>query len=125
MKTANLISISLVFLMLIVMYLISNEILSSCCCCWDFPTGGKQSQVKIKNQWPTDMLTGIKIFLRSHSQYGEPIYVQDIPDWASGRRQRVQFSNGRNLLFYLEEGDVTAIYENNPIRMKIWGNYGT
>lgn len=117
MKTANLISGSLVFLILIVMYLISGEILSSCCCCCDFPTGEKQT----KSQWPIGMLTGIKVFLRSHPQYGKPIYVQDIPDWHKGRRQRVQFSNGRNLLFYLKEGTVITIWEDNPTRTKIWG----
>lgn len=71
-----------------------------------------------------EMLPGIKIFLESHSEFGRPIETQTIPDWAQGKRQRVQFSNGRNLLFYLKDGKVTTIWEDIPEegRKKIWGS---
>lgn len=50
------------------------------------------------------LLPGVRDFLERHSEFGKPIRTQSIPDWAQGKRQRVQFSNGRNLLFYLKEG---------------------
>lgn len=71
------------------------------------------------------MLPGVRNFLESHSEFGEPIGTQAITDWAQGKRQRVQFSSGRNLLFYLNDGVVTTVWEDSTEkgRTKIWGTY--
>lgn len=73
------------------------------------------------------LLPGVRDFLERHSEFGKPIATQSIPDWAQGKRQRVQFSNGRNLLFYLKEGVVITVFEDSTEkgRTKIWGTYAS
>ena len=56
------------------------------------------------------MLPEIKTFLRAHPEFGEPISRTDVPDWANGKRQRVQFVGGRDLLFYTENGQVRSVH---------------
>lgn len=96
-------------LKLTVIALIFSLALSSC-----------DSQTSAAKPLP-QMLPGIRNFLDRHSEFGEPIGTQAIPDWAQGKRQRVQFSSGRNLLFYLNDGVVTTVFENSST--KIWGAY--
>ena len=53
---------------------------------------------------------------------GKPLKAQEMPDWREGKRQRVDLDSGRNLLFYLKDGAVSAVYEDLPDsgRTKIW-----
>ena len=48
-------------------------------------------------------------------------------NWEQGQRQRVQFTSGRNLLFYLKSGEVVTVYEDTRTegRKKIWGSYSS
>jgi hypothetical protein len=70
------------------------------------------------------MLTGIPAFLAGHSEFGTPIEIQGIPNWVKGRRQRVTFDTGRNLLFYTQDGTVVTVYEDTSEgRKKVWGEY--
>jgi len=71
------------------------------------------------------LLAEISKFLRDHEEFGKPRATQSIPNWESGKRQRVTFNTGRNLLFYTKSGQVTAIFEDDPIegRKKVWGEY--
>ena len=65
------------------------------------------------------LMPGVATFLASHSEWGTPKSVQDTPDWAEGKRQRVDFSSGRSLLFYLKDGRVVTVLDEQ--RQKIWG----
>lgn len=71
----------------------------------------------------TSLLPEIQAFLGQHSEYGKRTTLQEVPDWAKGKRQRVNFDSGRRLLFYTKGEDVIAIYEDQPGigRVKIWG----
>jgi hypothetical protein len=66
----------------------------------------------------------IKTFLSSHSEFGKATGVEDMPDWFKGPRQRVQFDSGRNLLFYMKDGQVVTVWEDTPSsgRQVVWGN---
>ena len=87
-------------------------------------SASSNSSPEAPNQGPDtpDLLPEIRAFLRSHSEFGSPIATQPIPDWAHGKRQRVQFTTGRNLLFYLQDGRVLTVYEDFPGdgRVAIW-----
>ena len=74
---------------------------------------------------PSDVLPGIRFFLNEHKKFGSPIETQSLPDWAEGKRQRVQFTNGRNLLFYLKDSNVVTVYEDTETegRKKIWSSH--
>lgn len=71
----------------------------------------------------TSLLPEIKSFLSQHTEYGSATIIEDMPNWANGKRQRVKFDNGRTLLFYTKDGNVVTIYEDQPGsgRVKIWG----
>ena len=71
------------------------------------------------------LLAEISKFLRDHEEFGKPRATQSIPNWESGKRQRVTFNTGRNLLFYTKSDQVTTIYEDDSIegRKKVWGKY--
>jgi len=79
----------------------------------------------IARQIKPDVLSGIQAFLTKHKEYGSPTGTQSVPDWAKGKRQRVQFTTGRNLLFYLKDGVVVTVYEDDSRgdRKKIWNSY--
>jgi len=79
----------------------------------------------IARQIKPDILSGIQAFLTKHKEYGSPTGTQSVPDWAKGKRQRVQFTTGRNLLFYLKDGVVVTVYEDDSRgdRKKIWNSY--
>lgn len=72
---------------------------------------------------PSDLLPGIRAFLNGHKEFGKPTGTTTIPDWAQGKRQRVQFDTGRDLLFYLKSGQVSTVWEDHPElgRRKVWG----
>jgi len=74
---------------------------------------------------PSRLLPGIQSFLKTHSEFGTPTTTQDIPNWTEGKRQRIQFTSGRNLLFYLKDGVVVTVFEDNSEgdRKKIWTSY--
>jgi hypothetical protein len=71
------------------------------------------------------LLPEISSFLFEHKEFGEAIQTQPIPDWAKGKRQRVEFDFGgtrRNLLFYTKDNKVVTIYEDTSDgRKKVWG----
>ena len=72
----------------------------------------------------SDILPCIKDFLVEHKKFGDPSSVQSVPDWARGQRQRIKFTTGRDLLFYIENGSVVTVYEEKAgERKKIWGNW--
>jgi hypothetical protein len=74
-------------------------------------------------QHESSLLPEIQTFLNQHSEYGNTTTIQEVPDWAKGKRQRVNFDNGRSLLFYTKGEAVMTIYEDQPGigRVKIWG----
>lgn len=78
-------------------------------------------------QTKSDVLPGIQEFLAKHKEFGSPIRTQSVPDWAKGKRQRIQFTSGRNLLFYLQNGQVVTVYEDTRTdgRKKIWDSYSS
>jgi hypothetical protein len=71
------------------------------------------------------LLPEVAAFLASHPEYGKPTGVQAVPNWAKGKRQRVRFDSGRDLLFYEKGGAVATVYEDDSSegRRKIWGEY--
>ena len=75
----------------------------------------------------SNVLSGIQTFLADHQEFGSPRSTQSVPDWEKGKRQRIQFTSGRNLLFYLQNGKVITVYEDTETegRKKIWGIYSS
>jgi len=71
------------------------------------------------------VMAEVAAFLGSHPEFGTATGVQDVPDWAKGKRQRVTFGSGRNLLFYTKDGVVLTVYEDNASegRKIVWGGY--
>ena len=71
------------------------------------------------------LMPEVAAFLNSHHEFGTPTSTQDVPNWAEGKRQRVNFDSGRSLLFYMKDGEVVTVYENHPSegRKKVWGEY--
>ena len=73
------------------------------------------------------LLPEIKDFLTEHREYGNPVAVEAVPNWAEGKRQRVtlEISGKRNsLLFYIKDDRVVTIYEDGVNgRKKIWSDY--
>lgn len=69
------------------------------------------------------LLQPVKVFLAEHPEFGKAQSTKPIPNWRFGQRQRVQFDNGRNLLFYTQDGKVTSVYEDTPSegRVRVWG----
>lgn len=102
---------------LLVMILMVGMLIGVGSCCFCFP--GEEPK-KAKKQQTINVLPGIRSFLEYRPEYGSPISVQYIPDSVVGKRQRVQFSTGRNLLFYLEKGQVIVVYERSPLHPPIW-----
>ena len=74
------------------------------------------------NQIRSDILPGIQTFLTKHMEFGTPSGTESMPDWWQGKRQRIQFTSGRNLLFYLKDGRVVSVYEDTKTesRKRIW-----
>lgn len=71
---------------------------------------------------PAGLRPEIAAFLRAHSEFGQPTGVQHIENWAAGPRQRVDFASGRNLLFYIKNGQVVTVYEDTGNgRVIVWG----
>lgn len=70
-------------------------------------------------------LPGVSLFLAMHPEFGTPASTQEVPNWAKGARQRVNFNGGRSLLFYLQSGKVVTVYEDTDDRgrQKVWGEY--
>lgn len=87
---------------------------------WKYATSEESS---LKNQ----ILPEINKFLSKHQEFGIPIDVESIPDWAQGKRQKLKVkANGksRSLLFYVKEQEVVTVYEVGANgREKIWGEY--
>ena len=75
------------------------------------------------SQTETSLLPEVTSFLNQHTEYGRATTIQDMPDWAEGKCQRVTFDDGRSLLFYAKDGKVVTIYEDQPgsERVQIWG----
>jgi hypothetical protein len=77
----------------------------------------------------TQLLPEISAFLEQNNwtkDWGRVATIQEMPDWANGKRQRVNFSagdSGRSLLFYTKEGKVITIYEDQLEvgRVMVWG----
>jgi hypothetical protein len=46
-----------------------------------------------------------------------------VPDWPRGKRQRVYFDNGADLLFYEKDGAVVTVWQGGPgvERKVVWG----
>ena len=75
---------------------------------------------------PSGLLPAIKSFLADHPEFGKAIKIQDVPDWAEGPRQRVQFDSGLDLLFYIKNGKVITVFDDSSgVRTKIWGHYNS
>ncbi len=78
-------------------------------------------------QSKSNVLPGIETYLVEHREFGSPSSTQSLSDWEKGKRQRIQFTSGRNLLFYLQNGKVITVYEDTETegRKKIWGIYSS
>src|SRR5688572_139181 len=50
----------------------------------------------------------ITTFLATHPEFGQVQFVEPMPNWAKGERQRVTTSAG-SFLFYLQTGDVVTV----------------
>lgn len=73
---------------------------------------------------PSDLRPEIATFVSQHPEFGKPTGTQSIDDWAQGARQRVDFDSGRNLLFYMKDGQVVTVYEDGTDgRNKVWGEF--
>lgn len=71
---------------------------------------------------PSDLLPEISQFLDEHKEFGTAIRTETMPDWAKGKRQRVAFDSGKNLLFYTKDNKVVTVYEDGLNgRTIIWG----
>ncbi len=72
----------------------------------------------------SDLRPEISTFLGQHPEFGKPTGTQTIDDWAQGPRQKVDFDSGKNLLFYIKNGNVVTVYEDGPNgRNKVWGEF--
>ncbi|MBL7066434.1 MAG: hypothetical protein ISS29_01055 [Candidatus Marinimicrobia bacterium] len=90
------------------------------------PSTAEAQSDTVSLQTKSDVLPGIQAFLAKHKEFGLPSRTQSVPNWAQGKRQRVQFKTGRNLLFYLKNGKVVTVYEDTKTgsRKKVWGSQG-
>lgn len=75
------------------------------------------------DQVALNLLPEIATFLSTNSDFGAATGTQPIPDWRFGKRQRVQFDTGRDLLFYVKDGAVMTVYEDTAAsgRQIVWG----
>ena len=68
-----------------------------------------------KSESPKAMISimpEVKAFLDKSPQ-GKPTATQSVPNWAEGLRQRVIFSNGKSLLFYIKGNEVVTVYSDD------------
>lgn len=78
-----------------------------------------------------EVLPEVSAFLLEHPEFGEARRTQAVPNWLKGKRQRITSSTGRELLFYMLDGQVVTVYEDAPSsvpgqdweRKKIWNIY--
>ena len=70
------------------------------------------------------LMPEIASFLASHPEFGNPVGTFDVPNWARGKRQRVYFNNGNDLLFYEKDGEVITVWQGGPgvERKVVWGD---
>ncbi len=69
---------------------------------------------------PVQLLPGINLFLRAHSEFGVVDSVVEMTNWANGKRQQVKTSKGL-YLFYLNNGVVVSVYRNSSSgREEVW-----
>lgn len=82
----------------------------------------KSSAISASPSPTINLMPAISEFLKEHEGFGIPTSTTTMPDWARGTRQRVQFNDGRDYLFYEERGRVTGVYQDTEGgRQKIWG----
>jgi hypothetical protein len=71
------------------------------------------------------VLPEISSFLSEHPEYGTPVAIQAVPDWAQGKRQRVVLEYGGtedSLLFYIKDDKVVTVYRDGSSgREVVWG----
>ena len=93
--------------------------------CHTPPPAANNSAAKPTTEKSIGLLPEVSQFLNEHKEFGEPVKTEPIPDWAKGKRQRVEFVlNGtrRNLLFYTKENKVVTVYEDTSDGRKVvWG----
>lgn len=56
------------------------------------------------------ILPEVKTFIEKHPGFGKTLTVEDMPDWAYGKRQQIKTQSGR-YLFYIYEEEVVDVYE--------------
>lgn len=71
------------------------------------------------------LLPEVATFLKEHTDFGRAVASETMPDWANGKRQRVNLDLGRSLVFYTKDGAVITVYENQTGdgQVKVWGEY--
>jgi hypothetical protein len=57
------------------------------------------------------MAPAVSTFLAGNPQ-GTPSSIEAMPNWAEGSRQRVIFTNGKSLLFYIKGNEVVTVYSD-------------
>jgi len=57
--------------------------------------------------------SSIKAFLLDHPELGQQKKINELPDWASGKRKQVITTKGE-FLFYFEGTDVVSVYKYLP-----------
>lgn len=76
-----------------------------------------------------DLLPCVAKFLDEHPEYGRPVTLAPLMDWAYGKRQWVTCQMGlrgvfarRNYLFYERDGAVDTIYQisKNNQRVRVY-----
>jgi hypothetical protein len=66
------------------------------------------------------VLAEVAAFLATHPEYGEVRRASMLPDWARGRRQRLETSEG-SFVFYTEGTAVVTVYEETAAgRHEVW-----
>jgi hypothetical protein len=70
------------------------------------------------------ILPEVLSFLTAHPEFGRPTRVQDVPDWAKGRRQRADTDRGKSLLIYLKGDRVITVFDwpQGGERKLVWGD---
>lgn len=68
------------------------------------------------------ILPEISDFLDTHKEFGNVVGIEDLPDWAKGKRQKVKFDGSiKSLLFYVKDEKVVTVYEDSTDRKIVWG----
>ncbi len=71
-----------------------------------------------------DVLPAVQSFLDQHPEFnGDLLGVENVPNWAWGKRQTLRLSSG-TYLFYEQDGEVVSVYRIDKGRTLAWRKPG-